>query len=436
MRKEGWLRATLALVAAASLQPAYAETGGSRFVLKNQDAAAHAPPAGSAAEYGFNTFTPAARDFPAVGGSYTDPVFGSSVRRLTNVMGKTNQEDIYAHHWANADGTLAFSRANDQFRIIRTSNGTVAYAKQPLGYFSFETYWDATDSDKYYYYEGSNLIRRSLKAQSSKVAKIFPAALESLGGSLNFQSRDGRYFVVQYAGTAKVWDSQTDTIYAGDIKPIDSSGWISITPDAKHIVAAGGWIHQSYAIDHSAKRVAASPTMFWDRCGDHGVVVSASDGKNYFVTHSCHSSPGIYRVDISKDQKGRSDSRQLGDNRLLLKLGWSDSGHFSAVSKGPLSDWVFVSTENFNAQFGPYDDFNSSTAGWTPFRQEILAINVITLQVRRLAHHRSRGLNANYYNQPRVSCSWDGSVVLWTSNFNVSSPSGYSDLYMIQSPLQ
>jgi len=81
------------------------------------------------------------------------------------------------------------------------------------------------------------------------------------------------------------------------------------------------------------------------------------------------------------------------------------------------------------------DTFNSSTAGWTAYKQEILAVNVVTLEVRRLAHHRSRSVDANYYNQPRVSTSWDGSVVMWTSNFNDNSPAGYSDMYAIQSPL-
>jgi len=51
------------------------------------------------------------------------------------------------------------------------------------------------------------------------------------------------------------------------------------------------------------------------------------------------------------------------------------------------------------------------------------------LEVRRYAHHRSRGLASSYYAQPRISCSWDGSVVLWTSNFNIGAPVGYSDLY-------
>jgi hypothetical protein len=405
------------------------------FVLKNQDAAAHAPPSGvTAAQYDYNLFTPNAANFPAVGGIYTDPVFGAPIRRLTNVVGNVNHDDIYAHHWANANGTLAFTNGpSQQLDIVKVADGTKPYVNQPQGTMSYETYWDALDPDKYYYYDGANLIRRSLQAQTNTTVKTFPAALESLGGSLNFQSREGRYFVVQYAGTAKVWDSQTDSIYTGSFAPLDSTGWVSITPDAKYVVTAGGWLHYSYAIDHAAKSIASSPTMFWDRCGDHGVLISPADGKSYFITHSCYNTPGVYRVDLSKNQSGRTDAQQLADNQLLLNVDWPDQdGHFSAVSKGPLADWVFVDTENMN------DGFDGSTAGWTPYRNEIIAINVLTLQVRRLAQHRSRGMGIagdGYFNQPRVSCAWDGSAVLWTSNYNVSSPTGYSDMYTIQSPV-
>jgi hypothetical protein len=156
--------------------------------------------------------------------------------------------------------------------------------------------------------------------------------------------------------------------------------------------------------------------------------VSASDGKNYFVTFECNDVGAVYRVDITKNQAGRSAAQQRADNRMLIPVTWDDSGHFCAVSKGPFANWAFASIE-------ANDPFNSSTSGWYPYKQEILAINVVTLEVRRLAHHRSRGLNVDYSNQPRVSCAWDGSVVMWASNFNVSSPTGYADLYAIQNPL-
>ncbi|HTY04676.1 MAG TPA: hypothetical protein VMC81_13205, partial [Rhodocyclaceae bacterium] len=247
------------------------------YTLTYQDTAAHAPPsATTAAQFDYNAFTPNDPNFPAVRRYYVDPVFGAPIRRLTSRMGQTNNDDIYAHHWANADGTLAFT---GQLNIVRLADGVTVYSNQPQGSMSFETYWDATDPDKYYYYNGTNLMVRSLSAQTSSVKKNFGPGntLQSLGGSLNFQTRDGRYFIVQYGGTAKVWDSQTDTIYSGSATQASPDGWISITPSGNHIVTAAGpnWEHYSYAIDHTAKSIAATPVMFWSACGDHGVLLSA-----------------------------------------------------------------------------------------------------------------------------------------------------------------
>jgi hypothetical protein len=158
--------------------------------------------------------------------------------------------------------------------------------------------------------------------------------------------------------------------------------------------------------------------------------VSASDGKNYYIGANCHDgTPGVYRVDIALNQAGRSFEQQVADAQLLLPITWNDDIHLSAVSKAPFSDWVFVATES------SLDVFNGVVSGWYAYQQEIIAINVITLEKRRLAHHRSQDPFSSYYSAPRVSSSWDGSLVMWGSNFNTSSPAGYADIYAIEFPL-
>jgi len=391
------------------------------------DGGVFAPP--STGTYAYNAFKPGAAGFPAVGGTYTDPVFGGTVKRLTNIGATSNAEDIYAKHQANANGTLAFHRSSAGVRIINVNTGAIAYPSQPAGAYAAEMHWDALDPDKYYYFSGTNLVRRNLAAQTNTTIKTFPSTLQANGGSLNIQSRDGRYFTVRYGGTNKVWDSQLDIIYAGAVTPTSTGGWTSITPDGNYLVTSGSQ-QRSYRIDHTTRTISGTAVMFWSLCGDHGALISASNGKSYMVTFNCYSGvPGVYRVDITLNQAGRTVAQQLADNTLLVPLQWSDAGHMSAVSRGPLADWVFMSPESTT------DTFDSSTAGWTVYKQEILAINVVTLEVRRLAHHRSRSITANYYNMPRVSTSWDGSVVMWTSNYDTSSPAGYSDMYAIQYPV-
>ena len=64
----------------------------------------------------------------------------------------------------------------------------------------------------------------------------------------------------------------------------------------------------------------------------------------------------------------------------------------------------------------------------TGYRQEIIAINVLTGEVGRLAHHRSRSILQDYFASPRLSASWGGKVVGFASNFNRN---GVNDIYMI-----
>jgi hypothetical protein len=254
---------------------------------------------------------------------------------------------------------------------------------------------------------------------------------------------------VRYGGSNKVWDSQTDAIYSGSATPLDpNGGWVAITPDGKYLVTAAGpnKEHYSYAIDHITHSISSTPVNFWTLCGDHGALVSAGDGKNYFITFDCNNFPGIYRVDITLDQNlsqpFKTEAEQIAVNQLLLPLTFfistttpsTNDGHLSAVSKeGPNQNWVFFDSETF------FDDPFALTATpfvpflpWQAYEQEIIAMNVVTSEVRRYAHHRSRGLDKTlqgYLAQPRISCSWDGSIILWTSNYNTSSPTGYADMY-------
>jgi hypothetical protein len=423
------------------------------------DAGVHVPP--TTGPYAYNTFMPGTNGFPAVGETYIDPIFGGTVRRLTDTVGFPNQEDIYAHHWANANGTLAFStqQIDDQgttiLKIISTTTGAPVYTDQPLGSSKYDIAWDAIDPNRYYYYEGADLTCWNL-SEHRKVAKTFPSPLQANGGSLNTQDRSGRYFTVRYlntngVSTNKVWDSQTDIIYTGEVTPLSSGGWVAITPDGNYLVTAAGLNneHYSYAIDHIKHSISSTPVNFWTQCGDHGVLVSATNKRNYFITFDCDRIPGIYRVDITLnwpdditlDQAGKikNETNQVAANQILLPLSFgtattasTNDGHLSAVSKGPNQNWVFFDSETSL----DYDPFDSVPTNWQPYEQEIIAMNVLTSEVRRYGHHRSRGLitskyRGGYYAQPRISCSWDGSIILWTSNYNrqLLPEYDYADLY-------
>jgi hypothetical protein len=389
------------------------------------DAGIHPPPTtGSYAYYAsFGNFGPDRSGFPAKGQSFVDPVFGSTIVRLTSAIGPAGS-DIYAKNgfW-NADGTRILNNTQATRMIIDSTTGAVIRSDVPG---NFDGSFAPNDPDIWYWFNGASLMKYSIASGTSSVVKAFSGSLDALGGSVDFIDNSGRYMVLNIGGSVRVWDSQSDVLYAGAISSSVGSGWIGITPDAKYVVTAGDpTVHMSYAIDHSTRTVNTSGVSFWTLCGDHGDLMAASNGKTYFVTHECYTDPGIYAVDVSIPQSASDPAKQRADATKLIALPWADNdGHISAVSRGALQDWAFVSIESSD------DTFTSGVSGWRSYEQEIVMANVITGEVRRLAHHRSRGLDGSYYYQPRVNASWDGTRVAWSSNFGLNSPD-YSDIYSI-----
>jgi hypothetical protein len=398
------------------------------------DDASYPPPTSGAYAYysTYGTFGPTNSGFPGVGDSYVDPVFGSTIRRLTNDVGRASNSENYAKNgYFNADGTLVHHRGPDKRQFIDTRTGQVVRSGVPgTGDGSFAP----DDPDTWYYFaEGSaNLMKYSVKGGTSSTVKTFPGALEDLGRSVDFIDRTGRYFVLKISGAIRVWDKQTDTLFSGSIPGSykGSGGWVGISPDGKYVVTTRDpkekW---SFAVDLAGQRVETSGTLFWTLCGDHGDLISASNGKTYMVTYNCASSPSLYAVDVTLPQTAGNVSKQTSENKKLVQLSsWTDTnGHFSAASKGALQDWAFADIESHD------DTFSATVSSWRPYKQEIFMMNVVTGEVRRLAHHRSRNIGSSYYYQPRISVSWDGGLVGFISNMGYSA-SGYSDLYVVEVP--
>ncbi len=71
--------------------------------------------------------------------------------------------------------------------------------------------------------------------------------------------------------------------------------------------------------------ISSTPVNFWTLCGDHGALVSAANGKNYFITFDCNNSAGICRVDITLPQAPLDVTKQHDDNLLLLPLAFGRS---------------------------------------------------------------------------------------------------------------
>ena len=389
------------------------------------DDTTHRPPStGGLAYYStYGSFGPDQAGFPGKGQSFVDPVFGSTIRRLTSDFPNSSASDIYAKNgfW-NADGTRMIHGTPSGYSIIDTTTGAVVRTGVPG---NFDGSFAPDDADTWYYFSGSSLRKYSISSGTTALVKSFGSTLGSLGGSVDWIDASGRYMVLRIGSSIRVWDKSTDTLYAGNVPGGSDAGWIGISPDGKYVVATSGDVDKySYAINHSANSVNTTGVLFWTLCGDHGDLVSASDGKTYLVTAECYTEAAIYAVDVSIPQSASNREKQRSDNRKLYHYDWNDDMHFSGVSKGAMKDWVFASVESYD------DNFTSSVTTWRPYKQEIVMANVLTGEVRRMAHHRSRGLSQSYYHQPRVSTSWDGAKVAWASNFGYNG-GDYADIYAI-----
>jgi Big-like domain-containing protein len=390
------------------------------------DAGTHAPPSSGAYAYysTFGTFGPDRPGFPGVGQTYVDPVFGSTVRRLTNAIGQPPGSDIYGKNgfW-NADGTLMFHNDGSSKTIINTTTGAVVRSDVPG---NFDGSFAPDDPDTWYYFSGASLRKYSVATGTTSLVKTFSATLGALGGSVDWVDSTGRYMVLNIGGQARVWDKQSDVLYAGPVPGNAGDGWVGISPDAKYVVAAID-DKRSFAINHATRTVNTTGVMFWSLCGGHGDLLSATDGKTYFVTFECYEEAAIYAVDVSLPQTETEAGRaqQRATNRKLMETEWVDDGHIAAAARGMFQDWAFISIESND------DPFTGGVSGWRPYKQEIVMANVLTGELRRLAHHRSRGILGSYFYQPRVSVSWDGTRVGWASNFGYAGPD-YGDIYAIE----
>jgi hypothetical protein len=374
----------------------------------------HPPP--SSGTYAYLTWKPGAAGFPGRGGTFVDPVFGSTLRRVTATWPDIGDSSFYAKngHW-NATGTrLVYeTRSQGSLDVYDATTGALVRAGIPRG---GEPTFSPIDPDAWYYASGATLRKLNVSTGTDVAVKTFGATLGKLGSSVDCVSVDGRYWVLNVGGTARVWDQTSDTLFSGGFPADFGGGYIGITPSADGVFLVSGSLTW-YPLNLVAKTVGAGTarTPGWNGA-DHGDVVSASDGSSYFVGVNSNGGWKLVAWNLTKG----------GSGRILVEIGSGHHDeHFSGIPRGPWRDWMVVDLEaNMSG--------SSELSSWSPFHQEIFMTNVLTGAVRRLAHHRSQNSagSGNYTKMPRVSSNWDGTRVGFISNFGYLS-NNYSDLWTV-----
>jgi len=371
----------------------------------------------------YNTFVP-----PPAGWTYTDPAFGTIVKRVSSAMTTSNN--------SGGGGMLEFI-STEYSTMSPFNKDNTRFILQHQGYFglydaagiylkdlpmavnaSSEPRWSRTSPSLLFYRNGGDLLKLDVNTNLTTLVRSFPYSTISGKGESDI-SFDGDHFV--FAGDDRyvfVYQISTDTTFpafdtAG--QPFDS---LYITPNNSVTIT---WLQTGTGLRTGIELF--NKNMVFQRqvahAGGHMDVSKDTNGDEILLwTNSNDAQPipncdnGIVKIKLATAQQ-----------TCLLQLDWSIAVHISAPDG---NGWVFVETYGGDPQPG--------TPAWKPYTNEILQVKLDGTQTRRLFHHRSRPSN-DYGYMPRVASSRDGTKLAFTSNMGMPSilgwPADYTDAYML-----
>jgi hypothetical protein len=377
----------------------------------------------------YYTFIP-----PAVGGSYADPIFGTTITRISNAAITLRADNGAILPWVEAEySTKSPFNANNskillmEFSYFALYDGTTMQRIKPLCCpapggpnvsSSSEPLWSRTDPNTFYYhpYNGNQLIKYTLgtngNPDTSTIIHSFSeySAISAQGESE--MSYDGDHLVLIGDGhQVFVYTISTNT--KGTV--FDASGHgtmdsVYISPNNNVLIAwstSGTTRYQGeelYDINMNFLRQIANND-------GHKHMTKDADGSEILVqTNSNDPTPiancanGIVKINLA-----------TAAQTCLFALGnfdkWTDAVHITAPDQ---QGWVFVETYNVSSAASP----------WYPYTNELLQVALDGSYVRRYAHHRSD--TTTYDGQPHISLSRDGSRFTFNSNMMGAT----TDVYM------
>jgi hypothetical protein len=373
---------------------------------------------------------------PASGASFVDPAFGTAIFRASDALNTPDVSRAGSNlPWIETEYSTACPFNSDNSCVLLLADSYFRLRSLVTGFqgdllllnATSEPRWSRTDPDTLYFHVGNAL--KSLNVVTGAVAVIhaFTEYAEITGKGESDISEDGTSMV--FCGDDKevfvynlATDSKGPVIDVAGI-PLDS---LYLTPSNGVLISwdpATPVVGTYFGIDLFQDGVFQRKIF---NSNGHKHCARLADGTPVLVITNSNENPvtlpdfpnGIVIVDLA-----------TGKQNGLLSLDWSLAVHISAADIG----WAFVETYNPTNPDPP--------AGWFPYTNELLAIKLGGSVIGRLAHHRSRpnppGDTYNY--MPKCSCSRDGSLLAFGSNFGLSAqpgtaathPPGYADAYWL-----
>ncbi|MFL6214626.1 MAG: hypothetical protein ACJ74J_12130 [Blastocatellia bacterium] len=362
---------------------------------------------------------PAPPALPVAGGTLIDPVFGTTILRVTDERDGKSNETPYSY-WPsfNKDSTRLYVKSDDQSLLFGfdpdnfgvTTRRKLFQRTLPEGGYPWadDVIWSGTDSNTVYCHAGLriysyNVVMNNFELVHDFAGQVPGDTIWQMSRSLDddtfaFHLKNSRndYKVVGYAA----WKRSANSLYAmnetqvNEVQVDKTGRYLIVTmelPDPPPPPPDSGI--EVRVVDLQTKQISDLKDGGPDFAPGHhdcgrGSIVGADNWNNRYTFRQL-ASPHKFNTTVSFEKD------------------WSLSGHISLLADD--EGWALVST--FLANKLP----NSGV-----FKNELfLAATDGSERVRRIAHHHS--VYRDYADTPRANISRDGRFVAFTSNWGSTS---------------
>ena len=383
---------------------------------------------------------------PPAGIPYTEPVFKTHMRRVSNLSEKGGLEvPTYSQLQAfNADSTLMLLTSSEGYRIRRVSDFSEVQVFQ--GFNRQVPRWHPTRSNILVHFDEDwdadvTLQETDVLTNQTTDLYTFPdyKAIDS-NRSFDELSRDGRWlagYAIRNDNRREIFTFDLVNRRVGLRLPLDQlctpdpqwgllePDWLAPSPLGRYLVIQ--WVSNGIQRCSGLETYDLQTGAFVGRIvpnHPHGDLGITADGQEFFLTGSSHpDNPNMtglayYLLPGTATQ---------ADPHYVQLLDWKAlASHISC--QGPPGVCLISSTS--------WPEATCCRSGWQPFQQEIFLQYISGGDqpnygpVVRLAHHRSS--EQGYWAQPHTTLSQDGHYALFGSDWGIDAGKEHVDPYLIE----
>ncbi len=364
---------------------------------------------------------------PGAGVVYKDPVFGTSITRISNAV-QEHLQGLFPQYskrqvWNSDETKMILFTDEGSARLYDGKNYTYIKTLEEVG--GEDVFWHPSDPGLIIFSAENNLFTYHISTGQKKLIQDFPGyTFINTRGEGNL-SADGNL----YAFVGQYYDEKTGTVYFKKLvlydiskkkiiseltlpKAIDQFDWVSVSPSGKYIVV--DYANSDNTRYHGVEVYDSTFNFLWQKGlgAGHSDMTWEADGNEFLV------------MDYYDEQKNVTLIKKInlrnGNEKDLLEVSALFDLHISCRNEA-IKEWCLVSTFNYTGRL------TDTRQDWLPFENEIFFLKTDgSGQVERLAHHHSRRYtpgtpdsdNSIYWAEPHASVSRKGNRIVWGSNWN------------------